>query len=169
MEVKVADYFNPTVVQQIIPNAEMTSLEKLLLPKIFESEQIDDGWYFFAEARPDEIVVATRADLELALASAPDTDGTLHRCVREQLADVDPHTTKITLDFTGTSWEVFFQDIVKRSKTLRYITVVAAFTFGKMRPDAFGGMATLITRDTILGKSTDELLAEVLAESGFDS
>jgi hypothetical protein len=164
----MADYYTPTVVQQVIPDAEMTSLEKLLLARIFESERIDDGWYFFAEAHPEEIVDATRGELEQARVSSSDMDTTLHRCVREQLADADPDMTEITLDFTGTSWEVFFQDIVKRSKTLRYITAVAAFTCTKMRPDAFGGMATLITRDTILGKSTHEILGEFLAGTGLD-
>jgi hypothetical protein len=33
-----------------------------------------------------------------------------------------------------------------------------------MRPDGFGGMAVLITADTIKGKSTNDILEELLAE-----
>jgi hypothetical protein len=33
-----------------------------------------------------------------------------------------------------------------------------------MRPDGFGGMAVLITADAILGKSTDDILEDFLAE-----
>jgi len=33
-----------------------------------------------------------------------------------------------------------------------------------MRPDGFGGMAVLITADTIKGKSTNDILEEFLAE-----
>jgi hypothetical protein len=33
-----------------------------------------------------------------------------------------------------------------------------------MRPDGFGGMAVLITEDTILGKSTNDILEDFLAE-----
>ena len=45
----MADYFEQTVVQQTIPTADMTPLERLLLSRIFECEPDGDGWYFFAE------------------------------------------------------------------------------------------------------------------------
>ena len=50
----MADYFFPTVVQPIIPNGDMTPLERLLLMQIFESEPNDDGLYFFAEELPND-------------------------------------------------------------------------------------------------------------------
>jgi hypothetical protein len=34
-----------------------------------------------------------------------------------------------------------------------------------MRPDGFGGMAVLITADAILGKSTNDILEDILAEN----
>jgi len=37
-----------------------------------------------------------------------------------------------------------------------------------MRPDGFGGMAILITPDTIIGKSTNDLIEDFLAEAGLD-
>jgi hypothetical protein len=37
-----------------------------------------------------------------------------------------------------------------------------------MRIDGFGGMAVLITRDAIVGKSTNDLLDDFLAEAGLD-
>src|SRR5262249_49607285 len=91
-----------------------------------------------------------------------------HLCVTEQLAAAEADAMEMDVDLSGTSWEFFFQDIVKRSTTLAYVSVVAAFTCSKMRPDGFGGMAILITRDAIVGKSTNDLLADFLAETGFD-
>jgi hypothetical protein len=167
METAMANYYEQTVVQPTIPDADMTPLEQLLLSRIFQFEMEGDGWYFFAEEHPTEVVGAIRDELERALASLPDTDSTLHRCVAEQLADADSDATEVRLDFTGTSWEPFFQDIVKRSKTLRYVTVISAFTCSKMRPDGFGGMAILITRDAILGKSTSDILDDFLVEAGL--
>jgi hypothetical protein len=38
-----------------------------------------------------------------------------------------------------------------------------------MRPDGFGGMAVLITADRIMNKSTHDLIAEFLAETGLDA
>jgi hypothetical protein len=163
----MADYFTPTVVQQVISDVDLTPLERLLLSRIFQSERDGDGWYFFAETRPEEVVGATRVDLDLALTSSPDTESTLHRCVTEQLTDADPDTAEITLDFTGTSWAFFLQDIVKRSSTLLYISVVSAFTCSKMRPDGFGGMAILVTPDAILGQSTSDLLEDLIDQAGL--
>jgi hypothetical protein len=164
----MADYFEQTVVQQIIPDADMTPLERLLLSRIFDCESDRTGWHFFAWERPSLMIFATRAELEEALASAPDIESAAHLCVTEQLAAVDAEASHIDLDLSETSWEFFFQDIVKRSRTLAYITVVAAFTCTKMRPDGFGGMATLITRDAIIGRSTGDFLRDLIAEAGLD-
>ena len=64
---------------------------------------------------------------------APDIENAAHLCVTEQLAAADANAIDIDLDLSGISWEFFFQDIVKRSKTLAYISVVAAFTCSRMR------------------------------------
>jgi len=162
----MADYFEQTVIQQTIPDADMTPLERLLLLRIFGCERDHDGWCFFAEESPSTMIFATRAELEAALGAAPDPDSAAHLYVAEQLAELDPDDTEVELDLSGTSWEFFFQDIVKRSKTLRYLSVVAAFTCSKMRPDGFGGMAVLITPDTIIGKSTNDLIEDFLVEAG---
>ena len=164
----MADYFEPTIIQQSIPAADMTPLERLLLSRIFECEPDGDGWYFFAQESPSTMIFATRAELEAALASSPETESAAHRYVTEHLAADNADATEIDLDLSGTSWEFFFQDIVKRSKTLAHVSVVTAFTCSKMRPDGFGGMAVLITRDAIVGKSTNDLLEDFLAEAGLD-
>ena len=164
----MADYFEQTVVQQTIPTADMTPLERLLLSRIFECEPDGGGCYFFAEQSPSTMIFVTRAEIEAALASSADIESAAHLHVTEQLAAADADTTEIDLDLSGTSWEFFFQDIVKRSATLTYVSVVAAFTCSKMRPDGFGGMAVLITRDAIVGKSTSDLLEDFLAEAGLE-
>lgn len=152
----MADYFDQTVVQQAIPDADMTPIERLPLSHIFDCEREADAWYFFAEEGPSTTVLVTRNELEEALAASTDTKSVAHTYVTEQLvrAGVDETELDLDLDLTGTSWEFFFQDIVKRSKTLRYISVLTAFTCSKMRLDGFGGMAVLITADAIMGKST---------------
>jgi hypothetical protein len=37
-----------------------------------------------------------------------------------------------------------------------------------MRPDGFGGMATVITADEITGKSTHDIISELLEEAGIE-
>jgi hypothetical protein len=115
------------------------------------------------------MIYATRAELEEALASSPDADSRAHRSVTEHLAAVHTDDIEIDPDLDDTSWEQIFQDIVKRSKTLRYITVITAFACSKMRPDGFGGMVRLITREAILGKSTNDIIEDFLSETGLDA
>jgi hypothetical protein len=164
----MADYFEQTVIQRSIPETDMTPLECLLLSRIFQSERDGETWSFFAEDNPYTMVRATRAELLEALGSSPDHDSTAHRYVSERLAAASAQAEAIDLDLSGTSWEFFLQDVVKRSQTLSYISVVAAFTGTRMRPDGFGGMAVLITSDAIRGKSTNDLIEEFLSDAGLD-
>ena len=164
----MADYFEQTVVQQSIPEIDMTPLERLLLSRIFQSERDGEAWYFFAEDNPCTMIRTTRAELAEALASSPDRDSAAHRYVTGRIAAVGAQAEEIDLDLGVTSWEFFLQDIVKRSRTLLYISAVAAFTCSRMRPDGFGGMAVLITAEAIRGKSTNDLIEEFLSDAGLD-
>jgi hypothetical protein len=168
METTMSEYYQQTVIQQSIPHADMTPLERLLLCGIFEYEHDGDGFYFFAGESPSLVITATRGELNEALASLPDVESAAHLYVTEQLAAADAAVREIDLDLTGTSWEFFLQDIVKRSKTLKYITIATAFTCSRMRPDGFGGMAVLITPDAIVGKTTGDFLEDMIAEAGLD-
>lgn len=164
----MADYYDQTVIQQTLPDADMTPIERLLLTRIFDGVMDGDGWYFHAPESPASVIWATRAELEEALTATHQSDSTAYTVVAEQLAGAEPDAADIDLDLSGTSWEFFVQDIVKRSKTLRYVSVVAAFTCSRTRPDGFGGMAVLITPDAIFGKSTSDLIREFLAATGLD-
>ena len=114
------------------------------------------------------LILTTRAELAEALASSPDRASAAHRYVAERFVAVSADAVQIDLDLSGTSWEFFLQDVVKRSRTLSYISIVAAFTCSRMRPDGFGGMAVLITPDAVRGKSTNDLIEEFLSEAGLD-
>jgi hypothetical protein len=166
----MANYYDQTVVQPTIPDADMTALERLLLTNIFECEGDGEGWYFFAGESPSGFIVVNRAELEEAFAQSSEPQSAAHMFIAEQIAGglLAGDDTEIDLDVTGTSWEAFLQDAVKRSKTLRYITVLTAFTCSKMRPDGFGGAAVLITANAVKGKSTNDLIENFLAEEGIE-
>jgi hypothetical protein len=164
----MADYFSPTVIQPTIPLADITPLERLLLSHIFSAETDRDGLYFYAEESPADIVALNRAELAAALAASEASASSLNAYVAERLAGLPSDEDTIDLDLSGTSWEFIFQDIVRRSNTLRYVTAVSSFTCSKMRPDGFGGMAVLITAAAVMGKSTHDLIGDFLAEAGLD-
>jgi hypothetical protein len=162
----MADYYTPTVIQQSIPDADMTPLELLLLSHIFDAERDGDSWYFFSEQGPADILSIERTALEVAFAaSGHASDSSANSFVREHLPDpqaVGPLPSHLHLDLSTTSWELIMQDIVKRSPTLTYVSAVSSFTCSRMRPDGFGGAAVLISADEIMGKSTSDLLEEFI-------
>ena len=161
----MTEYFSPTVVQPTIPNADMTPLERLLLTQIFDSEPDGEGLYFFAETSPCDQIELPLESVRMALAASDGIDSEAAAFVREQLKDLDDNAAHVQLDLSLTSWEFILQGIVRRSSTLDHVTVVSAFTCTKMRPDGFGGMAALITADAIKGKSTDDILCDLLDEA----
>ena len=155
----MTDYFTPTVIQPAIPIADITPLERLLLSHVFNAECQGERLYFYADEGPAGRIWLDRARLEAALAQSC-IDSTATNLVTKQLAQVPADNVEIELDFIDRSWEAIFQDIVRRSPSLRYVTAVSAFTCSKMRPDGFGGMAVLITANTVMGKSTGDIIAD---------
>jgi hypothetical protein len=164
----MADYYSPTVVQQTIPNADMTPLERLLLSHIFDADPDGDGLYFHTWEGPADMIWVNRAELEAALTASKIVESVANDVVAEQLEKASGDEGDIELDLSLTSWEYLLQDIVRRSPTLRYITAVTAFTCSKMRADGFGGAALFITADAVKGHSTDEFLADCLSEIADD-
>ena len=166
----MADYYSPTVIQPTIPEADMTPLERLLLTQIFSASADNAGVYFYAEEGPVDFIVLGRAEIEAAITASKGATGTAATCGAECLSRFPPEQTEIDIDLSGAStWEFIFQDIVRRSPTLHYVAAITSFECSKMRPDGFGGMAVLITADRILAKSTHDLIAEFLAETGLDA
>ncbi|HME21497.1 MAG TPA: hypothetical protein VKI44_09175 [Acetobacteraceae bacterium] len=159
----MADYFSPTVIQQPIPIADMTLLERLVLSLIFEAEPGGEALRFHTRFGPSDVIGLSIADLRPALEASAGIDSAVAIYVAERLAAVPVADTEIEIDFSGTSWEFIFQDIVRRSPTLSYVTAVTSFTCSKPRPDAFGGMAVLITADAIMGKSTTDILEDFVS------
>jgi hypothetical protein len=164
---KMADYFSPTVIQQTIPNGDMTPLELLLLSNIFSTERDGDGWYFFAEESTSDVISVGRAELETALAASKHIESEANVYIEQQLAAGSVDESEVELDLSMKSWGFLFQDIIRRSSTLSYVTAVTSFTCSKMRSDGFGGLAMLITADVFKGKSTDEILYDYLSEVMF--
>ena len=70
----MADYFTQVVVQPTIPYGDMTPLERLILPLVYDSDTEKDGIYFYSETGPADSIMLDREVLEKALeASARDS------------------------------------------------------------------------------------------------
>jgi hypothetical protein len=164
----MADYFTQLVVQQNIPLSLISPFEKLLLGAMLECEQEDEETYYFASEQVCDFPTVERTDLQEALAASPQRS----RLKKFALLQLDRHAADcahIDLDFTASIYGsdahlIVLQDIVRRSKgQLPYLTIAAAYTCSKMRPDGFGGMSIVITPGSIRFWSTYTILERFTA------
>jgi len=149
----MTDYYTTTVVQPAIPATDITPLERLLLSHIFHAQPDGDALYFYADEGPADTVWLDRGPVEAALAQSKSIESTAVNA-------------ELELDCSDDScWQSIFQDIVRRSNTLRYITAVSAFTCSKMLPHGFGGMAVVITASDVMDKTTGDIIEDFLNEA----
>jgi hypothetical protein len=159
----MADYYAQTVVEQVIPNADMTPLERLVLTHVFDFEEDGNGLYLFAEECPRERLSIPATTLKAAHAASAGVGSRLRRRIARAMAAVKSKRAEVEIDLTAGSYEFILQDIVRRSRTLRYVSVVGSFTCSKMRSDGFGGMATFITAGAVKGMSTYQFIEDCIA------
>ncbi len=155
----------PTVIQQTIPASDITALELLLLSDIFSTEKDSDGWYFYSDEGPSDFARVHRTELAAAITDRPDLDSEAYRLVAPLWNEPGDEGGCVEIDLSPVGWPVLFQDIVRRSATLKYVTSVAAFTSSRLSPDSLGGQALLITADGVRSKSTFDLLDEFLRDA----
>jgi hypothetical protein len=163
----LADYATPTVVLPVIPNQDMTPLEKLLLGQIFEVKNDGRETYFFSQAGPAEQASLDRTDLGAVLQNPTAPPSPLAEEIKRQLSLAPRESAYVALDLARTPFTRLFQNIILRSNTVRYVAIISSFVCTKMRPDGFGGQVTLVTDNRILRKSTYDVLDEFLAETGL--
>ena len=159
----MADYHSPTTVQPDIPIAGMTALELRLLCELFEFERDDSTISLFSSENVADTAWIDRAELQALLDTGDDRPSAIADVVRAELAAAASDDGEFELDFSLIGYDRIFQDIVRRCPDLDHIQIVAAWTCTRMRPDGFGGMATVITSDAIESMSTTSFIEQVLA------
>jgi hypothetical protein len=117
---------------------------------------------FCTSLGPSGAISLSIGKLRAAFEASAATATTATTYVAERVAAARADETEIEIDFSGT---FIFQDIVRRSPTLHYVTALTTFTCSKMRPDGFGGMAVLVTADAIKGMNTEDTLCDLLDET----
>ncbi len=164
----MADYFSQTVIRPDIPRTAMTALEYKVLGQIFDHEDVGDDVYFCAGHGPNDLLFLDLAEVKALLTEDEGVAGGLADLVRQEIAKCDADDAELELDMSAIGFEGIFQDIVQRS-ALDHVEVEAAWTCSKMRPDGFGGAATLITADEIEAVSTAGWLEEAIARLSGDA
>jgi hypothetical protein len=161
----MANYRSPTVVQQVIAKRDMTELELLILTQVFDADIEGDAVYLCTSESPCDTIWVAADALRAALDDPRAKGSTALAALLDRHRDTLLGDEEVEIDTSCGWWESVLQDIVRRSDTLDHISVMTSFTCDKMRPDGFGGIATLITAVKIRGKSTEEIMAECIAEA----
>lgn len=160
----MTDYHFPTVVQPDLAVTDMTPLEYLVLRHMFEHEVTNGEAYFFSTFGIDEAPAIDIVELHTALAQSWESESRLNAVIEDLLSVIEVEPGAMTIDLTASHYGSFpeniFQDVVRRSERLDYITVTTSYTCTKMRPDGFGGCATLVSAHSVMFRATDEILAE---------
>lgn len=164
----MADYFSQTVIRPDIPRTAMTELEWRVLRDMFEHEEVGEDIYFFASHGPNDFVFLEIAEVRRLLEESDGIASSVADLVRKEIGTFDPDAAELELDMSVIGFEGIFQDIIRRS-ALDHVEVEAAWTCSKMRPDGFGGAATLITADDIEAVSTAGWLEEAIARLSGDA
>jgi hypothetical protein len=161
----MADYYIPTVIDPMIPLAAMLPIERLFLARVFDEELDGESAYYFSEDGANDLISLPTAEVRAALeAATPETSRLAQRLIEEQ-PDAMLGEDDIELDTCGDLWTEVLQDIVRRSPDLDHLTATMAFSCLKMRSDGFGGLAMMITAQTIRSESTSMLFDRFYAEA----
>ena len=78
----MADYFSPTVIQQPIPVADMTPLERLVLSLIFDAEPDGEALYFHTYLGPSDAIGVSIDQLRRRSKRPPQSQHGEHLCRR---------------------------------------------------------------------------------------
>jgi hypothetical protein len=158
----MADYYMPTVVQPSIPVADMTPLERLVLSHMFEAAPHDDKLYLSSEMGPSECFSLPIAAVREAMAQSAGTASSLADDLAPRLAEAGGGDGGLDFDLSCDAGASILQDIVKRSRTIDYISVVSSYMCSRMRPDGFGGSVTVITGEGVFFCSTHDMEEQLL-------
>jgi len=161
----MADYYTPTVVDPVIPVDAILPIERMFLSQVFDEEVENGIAYYCSEDGVRDLIFLNPGEVREALESTDHASSRLVAKLREDCPDEIAGEDEFEFDLCGDYWEDVLQDIVRRAPDLDHLTVTMAFTCSKMRPDGFGGLAMLVTADTIRSDSTNTLFDRFYTEA----
>lgn len=157
----MADYYSQCVVSPMLPLADVTAAEQLVLRNMFNSELEGDELYLFAGMGRNSMIGLEVPDILTALSSTG-VASIATRLLSKAVADLADGEISAEIDVDD-HWLEILQEIVGRSDTLSFVVIETGFNCSKMRPDGFGGAAIVITAEIIDAMSTSQFVDETLA------
>jgi hypothetical protein len=149
-----------------LPIVDISPLEKLILSKVLDCAEIDEGLELYTDTGPMNPIVVSRRELMEAM-DTPDqaNESLLKRFVRERVLSIlpmespDPESV-VFIDLSEFPWQFVVQDIITRSPTARELVIIQWISDPSQRPDTFGASVSLITENGIFHATSEDLLAD---------
>lgn len=157
----MADYYSQCVVSPMLPLADVTAAEQLILRNIFDSEVDGDELYLFAEIGRNTMIDLELPDMLAALAGTGVASAAT-RVLSKAVAELPEGEAAAEIELDD-EWIEILQEIVRRPNALTFFAIETGFNCSKMRSDGFGGAAIVITADTVDTMSTSQFIDETLA------
>jgi len=157
----MADYYSQCVVSPMLPLADLTAAEQLILRNIFDSEVEGGELYLFSEIGRNTMIDLELPDILAALAGTGVASAST-RLLSKAVAKLPEGEGSAEFELDD-EWIEILQEIVRRSNALTFVAIETGFNCSKMRSDGFGGAAIVITADTVDTMSTSQFIDETLA------
>jgi len=149
-----------------LPSTDVTPLEKLILSKVLDCVETDEGFELYTDDGPMNPVVVTQRELSEALDASDQAVNSLLRIFLKgrvipahPVENPDSETT-IFIDLSEFPWQFIVQDVIKRSPTARELVVIQWINEVTQRPDSFGAGVSLITEHGIFHATSEDLLGD---------
>ena len=149
-----------------LPIADISPLEKLILSKVLDCAEIDEGLELYTDTGPMNPIVVSRRELMEAMDTSDQANKSLlKRFVRERVLSIlpaenpDPESV-VFIDLSEFPWQFVVQDIITRSPTARELVVIQWISDPSQRPHTFGTSVSLITENGVFHATSEDLLAD---------
>lgn len=148
----MAHYATPTVVIPALPVACIDPVERFILTSVFEHQLWEGTLHLFAEDGVDDELFVSRQALDVVLDTQEPGTHRLAMLLAAQIRETSQANDPQPLICFINELEParVLQGIVQRHpKQVPHVVIQQAFTCSVMRPDGFGGAATLIHAEGI--------------------
>jgi len=166
----MADYYDKSTVEPFFPTQAVSGFERVLMKGYGFNHEITknnegDTVYFYAPDGLNEEIEDFDIDIVTQFANIDDPIAVdLMRFAHEQ--DASKLDAYISSQY---SWGLIIQGILNKPECngIEDVCVMGAYTCSKMRPGAFGGWVTRITRDNLQYAGTSSAFRDMRDEAGF--
>jgi hypothetical protein len=166
----MADNYDKSTVEPFFPTQAVSGFERVLMKEYGFNLEITkntdgDTVYFYAPDGLNEEIEDFDTNIVTQFARLDDPIAVdLMRFAKEQ--DASKLAAYISSQY---SWELIIQGILNKPECngIKDVCVMGAYTCSKMRPGAFGGWVTRITRDNVQYAGTFSALQDMRDEDGL--